>query len=159
MIQWIKENLLPFEIIAEDEAGLRFRRGRYIKTLNPGFYWLWPLIDEIRSLNTRPQLIDLPDKSITDRKGVTWAVSGCIEYYIEDPRKAMVDVQDYDEAVQNQACALVAEAVYRGKDKEGVEEYVMECLPEYAEVWGLEVTNFSINELAKCRTFRVMGMV
>jgi regulator of protease activity HflC (stomatin/prohibitin superfamily) len=158
MIQWLKDNLLPFEVIAQDEAGLRFKRGKYTETLDPGMYWFWPLADEIRSLNTQSQLIDLPDKSITDKSGTTWAVSGCIEYYVETPKKAMVDVQDYDEAVQNKACALVAEAVYQGKNKTEVEEWVMEGLPEHAEKWGLEVTDFTINELARCKVLRIMGI-
>jgi hypothetical protein len=158
MIEWLKENLLPFEIIAQDEAGLRFKRGKYKGTLDPGMYWFWPLVDEIRSLNTQSQLIDLPDKSITDQEGLTWAMSGCIEYYVEDAKKAMVDVQDYDEAVQNKALALVAEAVYMGKTKPEVENWVMEGLPEHADRWGLCVTDFSINELARCRVFRHMGI-
>lgn len=158
MIAWIKDNLLPFIIVSQHERGVRLRRGKYIETLDPGFYWLWPLVDEIMIIEVMPQVVDLPDKAITDKGGQTWAVSGTVEYYVEDPKKALIGVQDYDRAIQNTAVAMISRYVYNGWDKEKIEEEVADALPELAEEWGLGITDFRLNEMCKCQVYRVMGI-
>lgn len=158
MIQWIKENLLPIKVVPQDERGVTLRHGHYRKTIDPGLYWIFPLLDEIRTIDVQSQLIDLPDKSITDKEGATWAVSGCVEYYVEDPKMAMLDVHSYDDAVQNYAGALVAEAVFQCKSKQEIEDEVLDSITDKAKDWGLEVTGFWVNELAKCKVYRVMGL-
>ncbi len=158
MIRWVKENLLPFKVVNHDEEGVLLRRGRYIRTLDPGIYWIIPLIDEIRVIDIKSQLIDLPDKAITDRlTGETWTVSGTIEYSVDDPKKALLEVHDYDEAVQTLAVAIIAEKFVT--DSIILSAIVLDALVDHADKeWGLRVTDFWINEFARCRVIKVVGV-
>lgn len=158
MIQWIKENLLPFEIITPDKMGVRLRMGKYVETVGPGCYWFFPLFSTINWIEVTPQVVDLPDRSMTDKVGRTYSVSGTIEYFVEDAYKALYVVQDYDEALINKVVALIADEVYEGHSKTEIEVNVMNKIPDIAEKWGLTVTEFKLNEHCKSRVFRIMGI-
>ena len=158
MIEWIKENLLPFEIITPDKMGVRLKMGKYVGTVGPGCYWFIPLFSEINWIEVMPQVVDLADKTMTNKDGETYSVSGTIEYFVEDARKALYDVQNYVEALEKKVIAMIADAVYEGHTKPEIEGEVMDLIPDIAEKWGLTVTDFKLNEYCKSRVFRIMGV-
>ncbi len=94
-------DLNPIISIEEPERGVMLRFGKYVKNLEPGMYWQWPIIEEVYKANIRPQTINLPSQSISTLDRIDVVVSGEIVYTIGDIKKALLDVQDYDESLQN----------------------------------------------------------
>lgn len=154
----ILENFLPFQIITPDKMGVRLHMGRYVETVGPGCHWYIPLFDEITWIAVMPQVTDLADKTMTNCNGDTFSVSGTVEYFVEDAKKALYDVQNYDDALENRIIAIIADAVYKGHTKPEIEDEVMDEIPDIAEKWGLTVTDFKLNEYCKSRVFRIMGV-
>ncbi len=159
MIKWIIDNLLPFEIIPPDRRGVRLRLGKIInECVGPGCHWYTPLFSSISVIDVMTQVIDLPDRTMTNKHGDTFSVSGTVEYYVESAKKALYDVQDCDEALANKLITIIADAVYEGLAKPEIEDIVMDEIPDIATKWGLIVTNFKLNEYCKSRVFRIMGV-
>ena len=148
MIQWIVENLLPITIVNPDEQGIVIRRGRYIRTVDSGVYWSFPLVDEVQTITVTPQVIDLPDQVI-EIEGKPYVVSVSVEYSVEDAKKAMLEVQDYDAAVINRTMELVLK-------HEGDCEAVEDEISTIAEGWGLIVSNVHLNQKSPCRVIRLV---
>lgn len=149
MIQWLVDNLLPITIVAPDEQGLIIRRGQYIRTVDPGLYWTFPLVDEVQTITVTPQVVDLPDQVI-EIQGKPYAVSVSVEYWVENAKKAMLHVQDYDEAIQNRTMELVLKY-------EANMVLVEDEISTIAEKWGLVVSNIHLNQKASCRVFRLIS--
>ena len=148
MIKWIVDNLLPFTVVNPDEQGVVIRRGRYVRTVDAGVYWTTPLIDEIQTITVTPQVIDLPDQVIEIKQN-PHVISVSVEYSVEDAKKAMLEVQDYDEAIQNRTMELVLK---HEADMESVEDEISTV----AEKWGLIVSNVCLNQKAPCRVIRLV---
>jgi regulator of protease activity HflC (stomatin/prohibitin superfamily) len=148
IIDWIIENLLPLTVVNEDEMGVQLKRGRYTKTVGPGIYFVCPLIDEIQTITVTTQVIDMEDQviMIDDRP---YFISVTVEYTVENAFKAMLCVQDYDEAIATITMNLVNK--YQGHT-----EQVEDEISTKAEKWGLSVTNVSINQMAPCKVFKVV---
>lgn len=53
-------NLLRGFVVKEGTRGVLLRNGRYRATLEPGRYWAIPFIDEVKIVNVRPQMMDVP---------------------------------------------------------------------------------------------------
>ena len=109
-------NMPPFGIVYPDEGGIFLRGGKYKRTLSAGFYWKWPFYDRIRKTNIKDQVINLPNQSITTIDRKILALSGTVRYEIEDAKKAILDVLDYDSSLQNLAMSLIAEYTTRAEN-------------------------------------------
>lgn len=154
MLQWIVENLLPLDIVDQDEMGVFLRGGRFKKNVEPGCYFTWPYYDSITVVKVTTQIKDLPNQDITI-SGKSYSVSGSITYFIEDARKAILDVYDFDVALVNKALEVICNATERTQKK--LTDEVFEELDKACEAWGIAVTNFQFNRFVPCRVIRLIG--
>ena len=78
--------------------------GRYIGTLRePGCYCVNPCGTEKRTVNTAVNSMDLPQLKVLDKRGNPLRVSGVVNWVVVDSRKAILDVQQYQQFLKSQA--------------------------------------------------------
>lgn len=150
-----------FNSVFPNEGGVFLRMGRYKRTLEPGLYFCLPIIDEVQKLDVTPQVINLPNQSITTKDSRTLAVSGAVEYSIYDPKKALLQVQNFDASLQNLSMGIIANYVKQRSYQDcikidGLEQEVIDRIKDRAGDWGLKVTKFWITDLAEHRVYRLM---
>ena len=151
-----------FTIITPEDRGVWLRLGKFHAPLNPGFYWHWPLIDEVRVITVVEQAIDLPEQSVTTRDFETLLVGGTIRYEVSNPRKALLNVQDYDETLQIIAMGSLLSYIARRKRSqilypEDVEEEILSDLQSECEQMGLNVVEFKLTNSCDHKVIRVVG--
>lgn len=150
-------NIPPWAVIQPDEGGVFLRGGKYKRTLFTGFYLKWPIYDIVIKTPVKEQVINLPNQSITTKDDVLLAISGVIKYEIFDPKKAILNVQDYDESLQNLAMGTIASYVRRTSgDYDDIEKEVLEELKMEADNWGIDILDFLITDFAEHKVFRIM---
>jgi regulator of protease activity HflC (stomatin/prohibitin superfamily) len=150
-----------FVAIFPNEGGVFLRMGKYKKTLRPGLYFCFPIVDEIQKLDITPQVINLPNQSVTTKDTKTIAVSGAVEYSIYDPQKALLEVQNFDVSLQNLSMGIIGNYIkqrtYRDCIKlDGLEKEVVKGIRKKASDWGLKVIRFWITDMAQHRVYRLM---
>lgn len=151
-----------FTIITSEDRGVLLRMGKFCRPLNPGFYWHWPIIDEVRTITVVEQVVDLPEQSVTTRDYFTLLVGGTIRYEIFDPRKALLNVQDYDETLQIIAMGSLLSYIARQKRDqilypEDVEQEILSDLQSDCEHIGLNVVEFRLTNSCIHKVIRVIG--
>lgn len=147
----------PWEIINEAELGVRMRFGKFTTRLGPGIHWRVPVIHEIQSLDCKEQIIDLPSQLVGDI-----VVEATIRYCVDDPRLALLEVQDYDLSLINFTLGLIGSILSRVEieDGEQLREEIKEDLQIEAKGWGLDVMDVNIKTFAnKTRSFKLFGEV
>jgi len=157
IIAWL-QNVPPFGVVMPDEGGVYIRGGRYKRTLAPGFYLKWPIYDSIKTVSVKEQVVELASQSVTAKDGRTLALGGAIKYEVSDPRKALLEVYDYDTSLSNLALGVIASYVSRAKDAsyDAICREVLSELQVEAESWGLEILDFWLTDNAKHRVIRLM---
>ena len=90
------KSLTLYTIVYPNELAVKTRGGRWRNSLDAGFYWQWPIYDCIWKVTTVNQVKEIPAQSIGQ-----WFVSGVVEYDIADARKALFEVEDFDEKFLN----------------------------------------------------------
>ena len=94
-------NFFPrFKAVNPDEAAVVIRFGKYIKTLGNGYYLYWPVITELRVVNIKRQLIDVDMQDLLTVEGKSLTLNMSIEYAVQNPRKALLFVMNYDDNIQ-----------------------------------------------------------
>jgi len=151
-----------FTIISPEDRGVLLRGGKYLRTLGPGMYWHWPIIDEVRTVTVVEQAVDLPEQSVTTKDYFTLLVGGTIRYEISDARIALLNVQDYDETLQVIAMGSLLSYIAHLKRAsillpEEVEREILDDLQNEAEQIGLNVVEFRLTNSCDHRVIRVVG--
>lgn len=161
LLQIIIRFLPRLSFIRPNESGVFLRLGHYRKTVSEGWYVLLPLIDDIISLVVMPQVINLPNQSVTTRDSVSVAVSGAIEYSITDAKKALLEVQNFDASLQNLAMGIISEYVNERTmadclDIKSLQRAVLSGIRDAARGWGLKIHRFYLTDLVEHRAYRIM---
>lgn len=143
-----------------DEGGVRITFGTKVKSLKPGWYIYWPIIQHVEKLSITPQAIDLRPQSVRASDGTDMVISGAILYRISDARKAILDVQDYDRSLQVLALGVIAEFVgihnCRLEISE-LREVILTGVRDEATGFGLKIMKVYITDLGCAKNLRVLG--
>jgi regulator of protease activity HflC (stomatin/prohibitin superfamily) len=157
--------LPQFRTIAPDEQVVLLRFGRYLKTLGVGGHYLfhWPLIHTVMTITTTRQLIDIDKQDILTSEGHSITLNASIEYVIDDPRKALLAVHDFDENLQEVAGDLFREAIMSRTLGECITQIheirseITEKLGEETfEEYGIKVLRVLIPTFTKANTIRLI---
>ena len=85
--------------IFEYERGVRFRRGRFNRVLDPGVYWYWPALTRIQKIDVRPTRLAVAGQEVLSADGVAVKASLAATYRVADAQRAVLATDDYRTAV------------------------------------------------------------
>ena len=148
-------------LIQPDEAGIRVTLGTREKILASGWYFFWPLIQDVPFATVTTQVIDLRPQSVFTRSGRNLTISGIIKYKVTDIRKAMLDVQDYDRSLQALSLGVLLSILSTTLDVEDLSpneigERVLKGIREEAVGWGLKIQKVYISDFGPVRNIRLL---
>ncbi len=85
--------------VYEFERGLRFSRGRFSGVLGPGIYWHLRRFTRIQKVDTRPAHVAVTGQEVLSSDGVAVKTSIAATYQVADPRRAVLETDDYTVAI------------------------------------------------------------
>lgn len=149
------------ELIQPDEAGVRITLGTRIKVLPPGWYFLWPVIQEIFWATITTQVKDLRPQSVYTKSSQNLTVSGIIKYKVTDIQKAMLEVQDFDSSLQALSLGVLNTILSTTEDVEDlppdeIADQVLQKIREEASGWGLKIQKVYISDFGQVRNIRLL---
>ncbi len=168
-MQWLTDLLknirdwLPRKyFINPDEGGIRITLGNRVKTLVPGWYYYWPVLQECEGINIAPQVVDLRPQSAMTKDTKDIVISGGIKYKISDPRKALLDVQDYDKSIQTVALGIICEFIATHNfedltDLSDLRNTILTGIRDEAAGMGLKIMKIYITDIGRTKNIRIMG--
>lgn len=154
-----------FIIIPPDEQAVVLRFGKYLKTLDEGGHYLlhWPLIHTVMQIASTRQLIDIDKQDILTKDKRSITLNASIEYVIDEPYKALLSVNDYDESLQEVAGDMFRRSIMERtlaectEDIELIKLEVFEGLEEEAhDNYGIGVLAVYIPTFTKAITVRLI---
>lgn len=85
--------------VYEFECGLRYRQGRYEKELAPGVHWIYRPVHTVHKMDIRTRSITLPGQEVLSADNVGLKLSLAVKFKVDDPYKALIEVEDYFQAL------------------------------------------------------------
>ncbi len=90
---------LSIKIVKQYERGVVLRFGRLAGARNPGFNVIIPFVDRMTKISLRIVTTVLEPQEVITRDNVTVKVDAVVYFMVIDPIKAMINVEDYREAI------------------------------------------------------------
>lgn len=148
-------------IIAPHERGIRITFGNRVRVLEPGWYLWWPIIQEIIFAEIVPQVVDLRTQSVKTKDGKNVIVGGGIQYRIINIKNAILNVQDFDKALETLALGIILEFVAKRtledcEDIETLKAEILDGVKNAAGSWGLKIQRIFVTDFGDARNFRLL---
>src|SRR5678815_3494267 len=87
---------MSINILNEYERGVIFRLGKLLpQPKGPGVILVFAPIDRIVRVSLRTVVMDVPPQDVITRDNVSVKVSAVVYFRVIDPRKAVVEVENY----------------------------------------------------------------
>ena len=86
--------LTGIRIINQYERGVKMTLGKYTSIMEPGLNFLIPIIQSYETVDIRQRTIDLPPQEVMTKDKVNLKIDGVLFYTVEEPQKALLNVED-----------------------------------------------------------------
>src|SRR3954451_19846089 len=146
---------LSVRVVQQYERMIIFRLGQTGPALvrGPGLRFLIPFIDRPQKIDIREKFIEVPSQTTITKDNAPINIDFLIYWYIVDPLRSLVNVQNFAGALQGIATTtlravigdILLDDVLSKRDQ--INEVLRAKLDEQTERWGGKVTTVEIREI------------
>jgi regulator of protease activity HflC (stomatin/prohibitin superfamily) len=140
-------------ILREYERGVIFQLGRMWKVKGPGLILVIPFIQQIVRVDLRIRVFTVPPQDVISRDNVSVRVSAVLYFRVMDPEKAIIRVEQFEEAT-NQLAQTTLRSVLGQHDldemlaeRAKLNADIQHILDEQTEAWGIKVSNVELKQI------------
>lgn len=146
--------LANIRVIRQYERGVVFRFGRVLEGVrSPGLTMLIPVADRLQKVNMQIITMPIPAQDGITRDNVTVRVDAVIYFKVEDPVRAVVDVQDYMSAIGQVAQTSLRSIIGKSNlddllsNRERLNQGLELLIDSPALGWGIHIDRVEIKDV------------
>ncbi len=154
IIAWLLFNMV--KILKQYERGVIFTLGKVSLehgVKGPGIVFLWPGIQKMVRVSLRTVTMDVPAQDVITKDNVTVKVNAVVYFRILDPKKAIVEVEDF-----YYATSLISQTTLRSilgqnqfddllSNREAINAELQKVIDQQTEPWGVKVTTVEVRNV------------
>ncbi len=141
------------KIVKEYERAVVFRFGRFAGVRGPGLIFLLPGIEQMTKVELRTVTLDVPSQDIITRDNVTLKVNGVVYFRVDDPKKAILAIEDYlmatGQIAQTTLRSVIGQfeldEILSNRDKINLK--LQTILDEHTDPWGIKVSAVEVKAI------------
>ncbi len=146
--------LTSIQILSEYERGVIFRLGKLLpQPKGPGVILVFRPIDRIVRLSLRTLVHDVPPQDVITRDNVSVKVSAVVYFRVIDPRKAIVEVENYLYATSQLSQTTLRSVLGQAElddllaQRERLNQQLQHILDNETEPWGIKVSSVEVKNV------------
>jgi regulator of protease activity HflC (stomatin/prohibitin superfamily) len=146
--------LTSIQILAEYERGVIFRLGKLLpQPKGPGVILVFRPIDRIVRLSLRTLVHDVPPQDVITRDNVSVKVSAVVYFRVIDPRKAVVEVENYLYATSQLSQTTLRSVLGQAElddllsQRDRLNQQLQHILDNETEPWGIKVSAVEVKNV------------
>jgi len=140
-------------IVSPYEKGVVERLGRYHHTAQPGLNFLMPLLDTMRKVDMREQVVDVQPQEVITKDNVVVTVDAIIYYEATDPVKLTYNVADFYSAATKLAQTNLRNVIGETEldealtSRDHINAKLREVLDDATDKWGVRIVRVEIKRI------------
>ena len=142
------------QILAEYERGVIFRLGKLLpQPKGPGVVLVFRPIDRIVRISLRTVVHDVPPQDIITRDNVSVKVNAVVFFRVLDPRKAVVEVENYVYATSQLAQTTLRSVLGQAElddllaQRDRLNQELQQILDHLTDPWGVKVSAVEVKHV------------
>jgi regulator of protease activity HflC (stomatin/prohibitin superfamily) len=140
-------------ILKEYERGVMFTLGRFTGVKGPGVRLVLPGIQQMKRLDLRTIVLNVPKQDVISRDNVSVKVSAVVYFRIVDSEKAILEVADPWEATSQLAQTTLRSVAGQHEldemlaQRDKLNAAIQQILDLNTAAWGMKVSNVEIKDI------------
>jgi regulator of protease activity HflC (stomatin/prohibitin superfamily) len=141
-------------ILKEYERAVVFRLGKLLTDAKgPGLIFVFRPIDTIVKVSLRTAVHDVPPQDIITRDNVSVKVNAVVYYRVIDPRRAIVEVENYTYATSQLAQTTLRSVLGQAdlddllSSRERLNQELQQILDNQTDPWGIKVSAVEVKHV------------
>jgi regulator of protease activity HflC (stomatin/prohibitin superfamily) len=142
-------------MVQQYERGVVLRFGRLLPAVRqPGLQLIIPYADRMRKVLTQTVVLDIPSQGAITRDNVTIGVDAVVYFRVQDPVRAVVNVQDYLRATSQVAQTSLRSVIGRAEldtllsDRDRINGELRDVIDAPTEEWGIAIDRVEIKDIS-----------
>ncbi|MFO7277990.1 MAG: SPFH domain-containing protein [Pseudomonadota bacterium] len=141
------------KVLNEYERGVMFTLGRFTGVKGPGLVIVIPGIQQMRKVDLRVIVLDVPKQDVISRDNVSVKVNAVVYFRIIDPAKAVIQVANPYEATSQLAQTTLRSVLGQHEMDEMLSQRdklnadIQRILDQATDQWGVKVSNVEIKHV------------
>jgi regulator of protease activity HflC (stomatin/prohibitin superfamily) len=141
------------KMAAQWEKALVFRMGKFSSIKGPGLFFIIPLIDQARFIDTRVLTLDIPTQQVITKDNVPVRINGVLFFQVRKVDDAIIKVQDYRYAISQYAQTSLRDVIGQMTldqllgEREEIGRAIEANVEKDTQEWGLEVKGIRIQDI------------
>ncbi len=146
--------LSSIKILAEYERGVIFRLGNLLpQPKGPGVILVFAPIDRIVRVSLRTIVMDVPPQDVITKDNVSVKVNAVVFFRVIDPRRAIVEVENYHYATSQLAQTTLRSVLGQVElddllsQREQLNQRLQQILDLHTDPWGIKVSAVEVKHV------------
>jgi regulator of protease activity HflC (stomatin/prohibitin superfamily) len=142
------------KILAEYERAVIFRLGKLLpRPKGPGVILVFAPIDRMVRVGLRTVVFDVPPQDVITRDNVSVKVSAVVYFRVIDPRKAVVEVENYNYATSQLSQTTLRSVLGQVElddllsQRERLNQHLQQILDQRTDPWGVKVSAVEVKNV------------
>ena len=154
--------LSGIRIVFEYKRALKFRFGKYVKILKPGFRWIIPIVETIQIVDIRVITINIVSQEVMTQDNVPCSIDGVVFFKISNPEKAVLEVEEYPFAITQLAQAALRDVCGKVEldtilsKREEMGKNIKAIVEQETKEWGIQIIDVKIKDIQLPENMRRM---
>lgn len=145
--------LLCIRQIDQYERGVVFTMGKFSRIWAPGWHVIIPIFQSLQKVDIRVKAVDVPDQEAITKDNIPVRINAVIYYRISDAAKAIIEVENFFNAVSQMAQTTMRNAVGEVKldellsNKQSVSVSIQKTVDRVSDAWGVDVQSVELKDI------------
>ncbi|UPA22821.1 slipin family protein [Candidatus Peribacteria bacterium] len=145
--------LICIRQVDQYERGILLTMGKYSKTWEPGWHVIVPIFQRLIKVDIRVKAVDVPNQEAITKDNIPIGINAVIYFKIKDPSKAVLEVEDFFNAVGQLAQTTMRNAVGEVKldellsNKKEISEKIKIAVDTASDNWGVDVQSVELKDI------------
>jgi regulator of protease activity HflC (stomatin/prohibitin superfamily) len=144
---------LAVKIVKQYQRGVVLRFGKLMRTRDPGFNVIIPVVDRMFKVDLRVVTMVVEPQAVITKDNVTIKVDAVVYFKVVDPVKAVLQVQDYMKATTQIALTTLRSVLGQSDldellfERDKINKKLREIIDNHTEPWGVMVDVVEVKDV------------
>lgn len=140
-------------VAAQWERGVILRLGNLQGVRGPGIFYVIPVLEAVRFLDTRTLVLNIPQQKVITRDNVPASIDSAVFFRVSDASRAVTAIQDYRFAIAQYSQAALRDVVgglsldELLSERERIQEQVQTAVESQAQQWGISIESIQLQDI------------
>jgi regulator of protease activity HflC (stomatin/prohibitin superfamily) len=140
-------------IINQYERGVVLTFGKYSHTKEPGFRFIWPIIQRIIKVDMRITTVDIPRQEAITKDNVPVGINAVVYFKVIKAEDAVLKIENYSYATSQYALAALRDIVGGVEldtlltERERLATDIKQVVDKETDPWGIDVTAIKMQDI------------